>query len=131
MNSIVSGAWRGHLGLGLAPRELECTLAVAQGMTAKQIAKALGISPGVVTKRLSNAMFKLQVNRQAMLIAEAMRRQIISPICILLVALIAMHSSTGDMRRDRRVPERRTCAFETKMPRAKGISKARPVSAIA
>ncbi|MNH22377.1 hypothetical protein D3C79_822330 [compost metagenome] len=40
-----------------------------------------------------------------------MRQQIISPICIMLASLIAMHAVIDDsdpMRRDRRAPERRT-----------------------
>ena len=110
-STIVSGQWKGHLGRGLAPRELQCLLAVAQGMTAKEIARAFDISPGTVAKRLSVAMFKLGVARRAAAVAEAMKRQIISPMCCVLAALIAMHSLAaggGDpMRRDRRAPERR------------------------
>ncbi|MNO08958.1 hypothetical protein D3C81_2318780 [compost metagenome] len=40
-----------------------------------------------------------------------MKRQIISPLCIVLAGLMAMHAALGDtdpMRRDRRSPERRT-----------------------
>ncbi|MNN08200.1 hypothetical protein D3C81_1210500 [compost metagenome] len=40
-----------------------------------------------------------------------MRQQIISPLCILLVGLMATHAALNDgdpMRRDRRAPERRT-----------------------
>jgi len=111
-STIVSGQWKGHLGRGLAPRELQCLLAVAQGMTAKEIARSIDIAPGTVAKRLSAAMFKLGVQRRAAMVAEAMKRQIISPMCFVLVALIAMHSLAaggGDpMRRDRRAPERRT-----------------------
>ncbi|WP_324803339.1 helix-turn-helix transcriptional regulator [Pseudomonas sp. JQ170C] len=110
METITEGSWIGRLGLGLAPRELQCVLAVAQGMTAKEIAKLLGIAPGTVEKRLSAAMFKLGVLRRTAMVAEAMKRQIISPLCIVLAGLIAMHAVTGDadpMRRDRRVPERR------------------------
>ncbi|NNA01934.1 helix-turn-helix domain-containing protein [Pseudomonas lundensis] len=108
-STIVNGAWKGHLGRGLAPRELQFLLSVAQGMTAKEIAKAFGIAPGTVVKRLSNAMFKLGVHRQGAMIAEAMRRQIITPLCLLLAGLIAMHTATdGEMaRRDRRPTERR------------------------
>ncbi|AIL60911.1 response regulator transcription factor [Pseudomonas alkylphenolica] len=110
METITEGSWIGRLGLGLAPRELQCVLAVAQGMTAKEIAKLLGIAPGTVEKRLSAAMFKLDAPRRAALVAEAMKRQIISPLCIVLAGLMAMHAVMGDadpMRRDRRVPERR------------------------
>lgn len=129
-STIVSGAWKGHLGLTLAPRELECTLAVAQGMTAKEIARALGISPGTVTKRLASAMFKLQVHRQAALVAEAMRRQIITPLCVVLAALIAIHSTNDDMRRERKSSERRVAVFEVKLAR-KAAHKSRPCISIA
>ena len=112
---IVNGTWKGHLGRGLAPRELQFLLWVALGLTAKEIAREVGISPAAVAKRLSNAMFKLGVTRRAALVAEAIRRQIISPMCVVLVALIAMHAlPDGDsMRRDRRVPERRIAHVRT------------------
>ena len=112
---IVNGAWKGHLGRGLAPRELQYLLAAAQGQTAKQIARLFDVAPCTVAKRLSCAMFKLGVTRQTAMIAEAMRRQIISPMCFVLAALIAMHAMLdGDsMRRDRRVHERRIAQVRT------------------
>lgn len=70
-STIVSGQRKGQLGRGLAPRELHCLLAVAQGMTAKEIARSIDIAPGTVTKRLSAAMFKLGVQRRAAMVAEA------------------------------------------------------------
>ena len=108
-STIVDGAWKGHLGRGLAPRELQFVLSVAQGLTAKEIARVFGIAPGTVVKRLANAMFKLGVHRQGALVAVAMRRQIITPLCLLLAGLIAMHTATDDQlaRRDRRPTERR------------------------
>ena len=107
--TIVNGAWKGELGRGLAPRELQFVLSVAQGLTAKEIAKAFGITPGTVVKRLSNAMFKLGVHRQAALVAEAMKRQIISPVCVVLAAVIAIHAMIDDqpLRQNRRVGDRR------------------------
>lgn len=76
-STIKSGVWIGHLGRGLAPRELQFLLSVAQGFTAKQIAKMFNVEPGTVVKRISSAMFKLGVHRQTALVAEAMRREII------------------------------------------------------
>jgi len=35
--TITSGSWKGHLGRGLAPRELQFLLWVALGFTAKEI----------------------------------------------------------------------------------------------
>ena len=106
---ISNGAWKGHLGRGLAPRELQFLLSVALGLTAKEIAKEAGISPGTVAKRLTNAMFKLGVTRRAALVAEAMRRQIISPMCFVLAALMSMNAvvnlqTMDPARRDRRPP---------------------------
>lgn len=109
METIESGGWKGHLGRGLAPKELQYLMSVAEGMTAKEIARLFGISAGSVNKRLDVAMFKMGVHRRAALVAEAMKRQIISPMCFLLAALIALHVLIDDesMRRDRRPPDRR------------------------
>ncbi|APC18148.1 helix-turn-helix transcriptional regulator [Pseudomonas frederiksbergensis] len=108
--TIINGAWKGHLGRGLAPRELQFLLWIAQGFTSKEIAREAGIEAGTVKKRLTNAMFKLGVTRRTALVAEAMKRQIITPMCFVLAALVAIHSMLDDesMRRDRRVPDRRT-----------------------
>ena len=89
--TLNNGTWKGELGLGLAPRELEFVLSVAQGQTAKQIAKSCGISPGTVVKRLSSAMFKLGVTRQTAMVAEAIRRKIITPVCIALAPAMVIH----------------------------------------
>jgi len=110
MNTIINGTWKGQLGMGLAPKELQYLLSAAQGKTAKEIARQFDVAACTVVKRLSSAMFKLGVHRQTAMVAEAMRRQIISPMCLFLAALVAIHAMAGDdaMRRDRRVPERRT-----------------------
>lgn len=111
METITTGTWMGHLGRGLAPRELEALLGVAQGMTAKEIARQMHIAQGTVVNRIESAMFKLGVAKRTAAVAEAMRRGVISPLCILLAGFIAMHAMLDDgdpMRRDRRAPERRT-----------------------
>lgn len=110
METITTGSWTGHLGKGLAPRELEALLGVAQGMTAKEIARQMQIAQGTVVNRIESAMFKLGVAKRAAAVAEAMRRGVITPLCIALAGLIAMHSiiDEGDpMRRDRRAPAER------------------------
>lgn len=92
---ITCGAWKGHLGRGLAPKELQYLLGTAQAMTAKQIARQFDLAACTVAKRFSCAMFKLGVTRQTTMISEAMRRQIILPMCFALAALIAMHAMIG------------------------------------
>ena len=111
MDTITIGAWIGHLGRGLAPRELQCLLEVARGLTTKEIARSFGISESGVEKRIGDAMLKLKVRRRTALVAEAAYQKIITPLCLALVCLVAMHAAINDsdpMRRDRRAPERRT-----------------------
>ena len=77
---LVSKNWKGHLGRGLAPREILYLLYTAEGLTAKEIARVVGVAPCTVSKRLSCAMFKLKVTRQTAMVAEAIKLQIITPI---------------------------------------------------
>lgn len=73
----VARTWRrGRHGYGeqLSPRELEVVALVAKGMSNKQVAEVLFISPRTVTRHLSTAMRKLNVSSRtavAMAAAEA------------------------------------------------------------
>ncbi|MNV95477.1 transcriptional regulator NarL [compost metagenome] len=101
----------GQLGNVLAPRELEALLWVAEGLTTKEIARKMAVSPGTAKNRIKIVLFKLEAGRRIEAVTKAMRAQIISPLCIALACLIAMHAVFNDsdpMRRDRRAPERRT-----------------------
>lgn len=77
METINAHGLVGHLGCGAAPRELECLLAVAAGMSSKEIARKLGVAPASVDKRLLSLTTKLGVIRRAQLVAEAFRRGLI------------------------------------------------------
>lgn len=110
MTTITSGELIGHLGRGLAPRELQCVMDVARGFTNKEIAKHFNIAEGTVEKRLAAASIKLGQSRRAAMVMEAMRRQIISSTSYMLAAMIAMHTVMGDgdpARRERRMGDRR------------------------
>lgn len=93
--TITAGSWQGFLGRGLAERELQCVLGVAQGKSSKELGRDLGIAADSVKKRVAAAMFKLQVNRRAALVGEAMRRGLISPAAI-LAAILAVHGAVSD-----------------------------------
>lgn len=75
--SITAHGLVGHLGRGAAPRELECLLAIAGGLTSKEAARELGIAAGTIDKRLMCLSSKLGVIRRAQLVAEAFRRGLI------------------------------------------------------
>lgn len=87
--TISTETWQGRLGMGLAPRELEATLLAASDLTAKEIAKLMGIAPGTVSKRLDDARFKLGAKTVRGLVLEAYKRQIISPLCVGILAILA------------------------------------------
>ncbi|OOH20882.1 helix-turn-helix transcriptional regulator [Pseudomonas aeruginosa] len=87
--TITAGKWKGTLGMGLAPRELEATLHAASDLTAKEIAKLMGIAPGTVSKRLDDARFKLGAKTVRGPVLEAYKRQIISPLCVGILAILA------------------------------------------
>ena len=42
--SITSGNWTGHLGMGLALRELQCVLGIAMGQTSKELGKQVRLN---------------------------------------------------------------------------------------
>ncbi|HGM5182251.1 TPA: helix-turn-helix transcriptional regulator [Pseudomonas aeruginosa] len=106
---ISTDTWKGRLNMGLAPRELEATLYAASDLTAKQIAKMMGIAPGTVSKRLDDARFKLGSKTVRGLVLEAYRRQIISPV-----------TQGESIKRDRPAPKGETIS---QMPFARGASK--------
>ena len=86
--TITAGTWTGYLGKGLAPRELEATLYSAADLTAKEIARLMGVSPGTVSKRLDDARFKFGVRSVRGLVMEAFKRGVIAPLAVSFLALL-------------------------------------------
>lgn len=76
--TITANNITGHLGMGLAPRELEATVLAASDLTIKQIGREMGISPRTVEKRLEDARFKLGAKTMRGLVMEAFRRGLIA-----------------------------------------------------
>ena len=107
--TVTLGNWTGHLGMGLALRELQCVLGIAMGQTSKELARDLGVQPESIKKRVLAASTKLGVTRRAQLVAEAMRKGVISPLLIALCAILVGQSATSDnpLNRIRRPGERR------------------------
>lgn len=106
--NIELGGWIGFKDRGLAPRELQCVLAAANGCTVKEAAQVLGMAPSTTAKRIASVMFKLGVSRQPAMVAEAMKRGLIAPLMVLLASFGGYHAAT-DLDGDplRRGPGRR------------------------
>lgn len=99
---ITRYGWQGQIGL-LSPREVEFTLAVAAGMTDKQIAREAGLAPDSVRKRIANAMYKLGASRRAQLVAEAIKHAVITPLVLLLAMLCISIGGHPEPQQDRHV----------------------------
>ena len=107
-NTLTAGNWQGNLKMGLAPRELEATLWAAADLTVKEIGRVMGISPNTAEKRLDSARFKLGAKTMRGLVMEAFKRQIISPLIVLLcMVLTVQQANTEQFGRIRRPGERR------------------------
>lgn len=77
--TITFAGFTGLLGKGVAPREMQCLLAIAGGATGKEAARALGMSEDGVKKRLLALTTKLGVTRRAALVAKAFAMGLIQP----------------------------------------------------
>lgn len=93
MSTIITHAgFTGLLGKGIAPREMECLLSIASGLTSKQAARALGVAPDTVNKRLLALTTKLGVTRRAALVAKA--------FALGLISFVGVASPTPENQRD-------------------------------
>lgn len=91
---ITCGEWTARLNAGLSPKETEATAWCANGLTMKEIARKMGVSPATVSDRLGNARFKLGMQRSVRgLCLEAMKRGIISPLVMALCAMLVTQTS--------------------------------------
>ncbi|WP_341522964.1 helix-turn-helix transcriptional regulator [Pseudomonas sp. G.S.17] len=78
ITAISKGTWTGFLGRGLALREMEATLLAAGGMTMKQIAREMGVTPKAVEKGLENARFKMDCRTLRDLVVASLTQGLIA-----------------------------------------------------
>lgn len=99
MSTIQVEGWQGHLGQGLAPRQLMATIYAALGFTRKEIAKHMECSPETIKTQLETARHKLD-NQPTVreLCREAMRRGIIAPL-VLALFVGGEHAQVRPIRR--------------------------------
>ncbi|GLQ31621.1 response regulator transcription factor [Litoribrevibacter albus] len=76
---------QGNKNQGLADRELEASLWSMEGLSNKEIAKEMKISPYTVSKRLMNAMFKMGVDNRTELAVVLLRKGIVEFLCLALL----------------------------------------------
>lgn len=67
----------------LTRRERDCLQGLADGLSAKEIATALGISPRTVEHHIARAQTKMQARTGAQAVARAVALRLIAPVPIL------------------------------------------------
>jgi DNA-binding CsgD family transcriptional regulator len=99
---LTYGIWRANANPnrregGLAPREAQHLMALASGLSQKQIAREFGVSVSTVRHSVRRIYDRLGVDRSTAAVAQAVRRGWIAP---LLVALIvgAMNPGSDALR---------------------------------
>ncbi|MEN1617158.1 LuxR C-terminal-related transcriptional regulator [Pseudomonas aeruginosa] len=123
MQAIQCGGWIGRQGLGLAPRELEATAWSASELTAKEVARRMGIAPGTVEKRLDDAKFKMGVRSVRGLVLEAFRRGIISPAVSPAVFVLAFLVAGPPLIDDDHMNRNRRPSNERRLTEARTIRR--------
>ncbi len=76
--STTSLVARSAFQVGLSPRELEVLRSVAAGLSDKQVAGRLGISPKTVRNHLSQIFGKLQAGNRVEAVINALRHGVLN-----------------------------------------------------
>jgi DNA-binding NarL/FixJ family response regulator len=76
--SITTVGARSAFQTGLSPRELDVLRSVAAGLSDKQVAGRLGISPKTVRNHMSQIFSKLQASNRVEAVIKALRRGVLN-----------------------------------------------------
>ncbi len=107
------GHWRAETEKPFPPRQLEVLARVAEGLTDKEIARDMGISPGTANAHVERLRFRLGMSRNRLeAVGEAIRRGILKP---LIIAVLAVGSTFGIQH----TPVETQTAFETRLRKHK------------
>lgn len=88
----------------LPPRQAQTLEGIAKGMTDKEIAKQMGISPGAVHRYVDTLFYKLKLStgKRALLVANAIHQGVLTSTAALLLIAICINTIAAadlDMRR--------------------------------
>lgn len=104
----------------LPPRQAETLEGIAKGMTDKEIAKQMGISPGAVHRYVDTLFYKLKLStgKRALLVANAIQQGVLtSTAAMLLVAICVNTIAQADIEM-RRSSTRLTTRVQARNTRA-------------
>lgn len=97
---IELAGWRVQLANRLTAKEAEAIALAAAGKTAKEAARALGVSPETIKDRWLNARDKLgYLPSLRDLLVQAALRGLIAPLCLMLTLAGPMQQQTQPVRR--------------------------------
>lgn len=88
----------------LPPRQAQTLEGIAKGMTDKEIAKQMGISPGAVHRYVDTLFYKLKLStgKRALLVANAIQQGVLtstSAILLLTICINTIAQADIEMRR--------------------------------
>lgn len=96
METIEHQGWQGHLGLGLTAQQIRCLITCMLGNKDKETARVLGLSHTTVKTYMNRSLCNLRCSSRAQLVAEAMRRAIITPLLLMLAICMMAVQATPD-----------------------------------
>ncbi|MGI0120107.1 helix-turn-helix transcriptional regulator [Zooshikella sp. RANM57] len=94
-----AGRWKAHLkNPYISPRTTEYALWSLLGLSDKQMARAMGVSPDTVSKTIKSALHKYDFKSRTQLVAELIRYKVIEPVFLLVLAFTLAFVGPLDIR---------------------------------
>ncbi|MBW5800095.1 response regulator transcription factor [Halomonas elongata] len=114
---LTFGSWRAIANPNrtqgeLAPREAQHLMALASGMTAKEIAREFGVSVSTVRHSLKRIYGRLGVERSTAAVAGAIRRGWIAPLALALM-LADLHGHALRTRQPMRTRQQSSSTYRS------------------
>ncbi|RDH41711.1 LuxR C-terminal-related transcriptional regulator [Zooshikella ganghwensis] len=94
-----AGRWKAHLKNSyISPRATQYALWSLLGLSDKQMARDVGVSPDTVSKTIKSALHKYDYKSRTQLVAELIRHKVIEPIFLLILAFTLAFIGPVDIR---------------------------------
>lgn len=94
-----AGRWKAHLKNSyISPRATQYALWSLLGLSDKQMARDVGVSPDTVSKTIKSALHKYDYKSRTQLVAELIRHKVIEPVMTYVLAFSLAINTSVDIR---------------------------------